>query len=166
MDLLITKMKEEHWEEVSEIYLEGTRSGIATFEIDIPTWDAWDKSHIKECRLVAFTDNELVGWAALSKVSSRYVYRGVAEVSIYIKGSAKGKKVGTNLLNALISESEKHSFWTLQSGIFEENAVSINLHKKCGFRVVGIRERIGKTQKGEWKNLCFMERRSEIVGNS
>lgn len=160
MYLVISKMKEEHWKQVSEIYLEGIKTDIATFEADVPTWEGWDKTHIKECRLVAFSDNELVGWAALSKVSNRYVYRGVAEVSIYIKAKSKGKKVGTNLLNALIAESEKQGFWTLQSGIFEENTASVNLHKKCGFRVVGLREKIGKTSSGEWKNLCFMERRS------
>lgn len=160
----INNMHPNDWTSVAEIYKEGIATGLATFEKEIPLWEKWNENHIKSCRLVAVYNNEIVGWAALSAVSSRCVYGGVAEVSVYVAKKSRGKKVGEKLLLALISESEKNGFWTLQSGIFSENIVSINLHKKAGFRMIGYREKIGQLN-GEWKDNVLMERRSKVTGN-
>lgn len=159
----IVKMKPTNWLAVSDIYRQGIETGMATFEKSIPTWDQWDKNHIKSCRFIAKYDNNIVGWAALSAVSSRCVYGGVAEVSVYVSSQARGKKTGTRLLKKLIDESEKYGYWTLQSGIFPENHASIRLHEKLGFRKIGYRERIGQLD-GIWKDNIVMERRSKITG--
>jgi len=164
MNTVIRPMNEADWPAVSEIYRQGIETGKATFQIDVPAYDEWDAAHISECRFVAEADERVAGWAALSKVSGRCVYGGVAEVSIYIAGNYRDKGIGRQLLQHLIIESQKAEFWTLQSGIMEDNAGSIRLHEKCGFRKVGYRERIGKDASGRWRSTVLMEKRSEIVG--
>jgi phosphinothricin acetyltransferase len=159
----IGAMLPTHWEAVRAIYREGIDTRNATFETETPDWQTWDEKHLQQCRLVASVDDQVVGWAALSPVSSRCVYRGVAEVSIYIAASARGQGIGKALLKALVDESEAAGIWTLQAGIFPENAVSVALHKAFGFREVGIRKHIGK-MGDTWRNVLLMERRSEIVG--
>ncbi len=156
-------MVKEDWEQVKQIYLEGIQTGNATFQQEVPTWEEWDHSHVKECRLVARANGVLLGWCALTPVSSRCVYNGVAEVSVYVGTNSKGAGVGSLLMEELIKTSEEQGFWTLQSGIFPENMASIHLHKKFGFREVGTRERIGK-MNGVWRDNVFLERRSKIVG--
>jgi phosphinothricin acetyltransferase len=159
----IKEMQAGDWQAVSRIYAEGINTGFATFEKEIPSYDKWDTAHLEQCRLVAFQENEVVGWAALSPVSSRCVYGGVAEVSVYVSKDHWGKGVGKQLLLSLIDASEKAGFWTLQSGIFPENQASIQLHENCGFRLLGKRERIGKLD-GIWKDNVLFERRSQKVG--
>lgn len=159
----IQKMQPGDWDSVRSIYLEGIATGNATFETGAPEWDAWDSAHLPSCRLVARDEEAVIGWAALSSVSGRCVYAGVAEVSVYVAQSARGKGLGSALLTRLIEESEENGLWTLQAGIMAENSASIALHQQCGFREVGRRERIGKL-KGEWRDVVLMERRSERVG--
>lgn len=156
-------MKAEHWPDVKAIYESGIATGNATFQTGAPVWEEWDAAHIKTCRLVAVEQDEILGWAALTPVSGRCVYAGVAEVSIYISESARGKGLGSILLNALVAESEQHNFWTLQAGIFPENVASIRLHEACGFRMVGRREKIGQ-MLGVWRDTVLLERRSNTVG--
>ena len=151
------------WEEVARIYAEGIATGYATFEQEIPSWEVWNGNHLKECRLVAVDKGRMLGWAALSPVSSRCVYGGVAEVSVYVGQDARSHGVGMALMYLLISESEKAGLWTLQSGIFPENKASIVLHEKVGFRKIGVRERVGKLD-GAWKDNVLFERRSDKVG--
>jgi L-amino acid N-acyltransferase YncA len=163
---MITKVKisellPEHWSQVRDIYEQGIASANATFQTTAPEWEEWDKSHVKSCRLVAIEDKVLKGWAALSPVSARAVYAGVAEVSIYIHADAQGKGIGSLLLKELIAKSEQQ-FWTLQAGIFPENTASIRLHEKLGFRLVGRRERIGK-MNGIWRDTVLLERRSDTI---
>ncbi len=157
-------MQQEHWNSVSQIYLEGIATGFATFETRPPTYSQWDKAHLKSCRIVAETDGKLMGWAALSPVSSRCVYGGIAEVSVYIDKTFRGRGIGSRLLEHLITQSEQEGIWTLQSGIFPENQASIQLHEKMGFRRIGKREKIGKTSAGVWKDNVLFERRSTTVG--
>ena len=163
MNASIRTYKKQDWTSVSKIYTEGIATGIATFETEVPSFDVWNEKFIKKCRLVAEINNEVVGFAVLSQVSKRIVYKGVAEVTIYVAQSNRGKGLGELLLNALIDESEKEGFWTLQAGIFSLNKPSIELHEKCGFRVVGIRKKIGK-RDGIWYDNHFLERRSKKVG--
>ena len=167
MNLIIEPMQPKDWQAVRAIYLEGIATGNATFETDAPSWETWDKGHRPDCRLVARRGGRegscVVGWVALSPASKRRVYAGVAEVSIYIAEGARGQGVGKALLQALVEESERQGVWMLQTGIFPENAASIALHKSCGFREVGHRERLG--QMGDkWRDVLLMERRSEVVG--
>lgn len=154
---------EDHYSQVVEIYLQGISTGIATFQTQAADWADWNRSHLHHCRIGAFEGDILIGWAALSPVSGRPVYAGVAEVSIYIAEDFRGRGVGKKLLLKLIEESESAGIWTLQSGIFSENKASIKLHQQCGFRIVGCRERIGK-RDGQWKDNLLLERRSNIVG--
>jgi phosphinothricin acetyltransferase len=163
MEYFIEEMKSSDWPEVSEIYLSGIKTGIATFQKDIPSWEEWNLGHSKVCRLVARANDHILGWVALSPVSSRCVYAGVAEVSIYIGEDNKGQGIGTTLLNEVIKRSESEGYWTLQSGIIKENTSSRVLHKKCGFREIGFREKVGKMENGEWHDVILMERRSKIV---
>jgi L-amino acid N-acyltransferase YncA len=163
MDTVIDVMQPEDWPAVRAIYLEGIATKNATFETDAPEWEKWDSSHLKACRLVARLDGQVVGWAALSPVSSRCVYAGVAEESIYISEVARGQGVGKKLLSALVDASERAGIWTLQTGIFPENEISIRLHERCGFRVLGVREKIGQMD-GVWRDVVLMERRSQVVG--
>ena len=163
MDLTLEKMKSTDWNAVRAIYEEGIATGHATFETEVPEWRAWDRSHLRDCRLVAKAKEQVVGWTALSPVSERCVYAGVAEVSIYITPSARGQGIGKTLLQALIDKSEKVGIWTLQAGVFPENTASIALHKACGFREIGYRSRIGQT--GDvWRDVVLLERRSAICG--
>src|SRR6187549_3295600 len=142
--ITIEKMLPGHWQQVKRIYGEGIKTGNATFETTAPGWEAWNKAHFPECRLVAIEDGEVIGWAALVPVSSRCVYAGVAENSVYVSPTAQGKGIGKLLLKALIEESENHKIWTIQAGIFPENIASVKIHEAAGFRVIGKRERIGK----------------------
>lgn len=157
-------MNEQDWPEVAQIYRQGIETGRATFQSEIPEYKAWNAEHLPVCRFVAEADGKVTGWAALSGVSSRCVYRGVAEVSIYIAEEARGNGVGQKLLSYLIAESEKAGIWMLQSGIMEDNTASLRLHEKCGFRKVGYREKIGRDCKGQWRSTVLMERRSSTVG--
>ena len=159
----IRTMEASDWSSVAKIYKEGIATGFATFETNIPTYESWNTAHMASCRLVAIENEMVLGWAALSPVSSRCVYGGVAEVSVYVGKDSRGKGVGKLLMEILIKESEEEGLWTIQSGIFPENEGSIELHKKLGFRYIGKRERIGKLD-GEWKDNLLFERRSETVG--
>ncbi len=151
------------WPAVRAIYAEGIATRNATFETDAPEWGAWDRAHLDACRLVARVDGEVAGWAALSPVSDRCVYGGVAEVSVYVGTDFTGRGVGGALLEALIGASEAEGLWTLQAGVFPENEASISLHRKHGFRQVGIRERLGRLD-GEWRDVALLERRSDVAG--
>ncbi|MDS0526737.1 GNAT family N-acetyltransferase [Clostridium sp. SHJSY1] len=164
MTYTIEEMKNSDWNEVSKIYLEGINTGLATFQNSIPTFEEWDKGHIKSCRLVAKSNGKVLGFATLSSVSSRCVYSGVAEVSIYIGADYRRLGIGKTLLNHLIKLSEENNFWTLQSGIIRENISSLELHKICGFREIGVREKPAKTGDGIWHDTVLMEHRSKIVG--
>ncbi|WP_394674983.1 GNAT family N-acetyltransferase [uncultured Chryseobacterium sp.] len=159
----IKTITQDHFFEVAEIYRQGLATGMATFQNEVPSWEEWDRTHLAFCRMAASENNKILGWAALTPVSARTVYAGVAEVSIYLAEEERGKGIGTLLLNALIGQSEANGIWTLQSGIFSENKGSIRLHEKCGFRQVGYRERIAK-KNGIWKDTVLMERRSKITG--
>lgn len=161
--MIIVPLEEKHWTEVKRIYEEGIATGNATFESSAPTWENWSSSHLPFSRLVAEENGEVLGWAALSKVSDRCVYGGVAEVSVYVSAAASGKGVGAALLHALIETSEQNNIWTLTAGIFPVNESSIHLHQKCGFRLVGRREKIGK-MNGVWRDTLLYERRSATVG--
>jgi L-amino acid N-acyltransferase YncA len=163
MGLDIVAMQADDWESVRQIYGEGIASGNATFEIELPDWTRWDHAHRKDCRLVAREAKTVMGWAALSPVSSRAVYAGVAEVSVYVATAAHGRGIGTALLRELVRQSEQNGIWTLQAGIFPENVVSITLHKSCGFREVGLRHRIAQLA-GVWRDVLLLERRSSRVG--
>lgn len=156
-------MTETQYPEVARIYLEGIATGQSTFQTDAPTWEDWDTNHIQHSRILALDHTTVAGWAALSAVSNRCVYAGVAEVSIYIRESYRGKGVGDFLLKELIQSSESHGIWTLQSGIFPENTASIRLHQKNGFRIVGTREKIGKMNE-IWRDVVLLERRSSVTG--
>ncbi len=159
----IAPMTERDWEAVREIYRQGIATGNATFEQSVPDWRQWDERHLSSCRLVARSADQILGWAALSPVSSRRVYRGVAEVSLYVAEAARGRGIGRRLLDALIDASEQNGIWTLQAGIFAENAASIHLHELAGFRLVGTRERIACLD-GRWRDTVLMERRSKVTG--
>lgn len=163
MTIEFRPLKQDDWPTVRAIYLEGIATGQATFQTEAPAWEAWDAGHVRQCRIVATEAGASVGWAALSPVSSRACYAGVAEVSIYVAAAARGRGVGRRLLDALVAESERAGFWTLQAGIFPENAASLALHARCGFRIVGRRERIGQLH-GRWRDVLLLERRSAVVG--
>lgn len=166
MSVVLRPMEPSDWGAVASIYQQGMDTNLATFQTQCPTYEEWNAGHLKSCRLVAIEDGSVVGWAALSPVSSRPVYAGVAEVSIYIALGQRGKGVGCLLLQALAEESEKEGFWTLQSGIMSDNAASIRLHEKCGYRRIGNREKIGCDRNGIWRDTVLMERRSKTVGSS
>jgi L-amino acid N-acyltransferase YncA len=147
---------------VRAIYEDGIRSGHATFETEPPAWEDWDRAH-RDVRLVAERDGVVVGWAALSPVSSRCCYEGVGEVSVYVAAEARGAGLGRVLLDALVERSEQAGYWTLTAGVFPENEASLNLHRACGFRDVGKRERLGRLH-GVWRDVVLLERRSTLVG--
>lgn len=154
-------MTEQDWPHVGRILSEGIATGLATFQTEVPSYSQWDATHLVNCRLVA-TDvsGEVLGWTALSPVSSRVAYRGVAEVSIYVAQAHRGRTVGTQLLDELIVQSEQAGFWTLQAVILAGNSASLALHRRCGFRMVGRRERIGRLPNGTWSDTLLLERRS------
>ncbi len=156
-------MRADHWSSVCSIYLEGISTGQATFETEAPPWESWDAAHLSFGRLVAREEDKLIGWAALSPISRRHAYSGVAEVSVYVARNNRGQGVGRALLERLIVESEGNGIWTLQAVVFPENAATLALHQACGFREVGRRERIAKL-KGVWRDTILLERRSNSVG--
>jgi L-amino acid N-acyltransferase YncA len=161
---MIERMQPGHWEGVRAVYLEGLATGDASFETEAPEWERWDATHLRCCRLVALEGGRVAGWAALSPVSSRKVYEGVAEVSVYVASEFRGKGVGRALLSTLVAESEANGVWTLQAGVFPENVASVALHLACGFREVGRRERIGRAKDGRWRDTLLLERRSRAAG--
>jgi L-amino acid N-acyltransferase YncA len=163
--LAIEQMRPSDWAQVKAIYLEGIATGQATFETGAPSWEAWDAEHLGFARLVARDGKTISGWAALSPVSRRPAYAGVAEVSVYVAANNRNAGVGRALLDALIGESEGNGIWMLQAVVFPENAATIALHLRCGFREVGRRERIGKLN-GEWRDTILLERRSPLIGTN
>jgi L-amino acid N-acyltransferase YncA len=163
MNLTIEPMVAEDWPAVRAIYAQGIATGLATFETEAPDWAAWNAAHLPDCRLVARTESGVVGWAALTPVSGRCVYAGVAEVSVYVAEGARRQGIGVALLAALVKASEAAGIWTLQAGIFPENKASLALHAACGFRQVGTRERLGQLA-GAWRDVVLLERRSPVVG--
>ncbi len=158
----IRELQATDWQAVRLIYEKGIVTGNATFQTSAPSQEEWDQSHLSTCRIVGETNGKVVGWAALTPVSSRCVYAGVAEVSVYVDPELSGKGIGLALLNKLVQLSEAEGIWTLQAGIFPENAASLRIHEKAGFRVLGIREKIGK-QNGVWRDTVLLERRSKII---
>ena len=163
MNILLRSMTEKDWPSVVEIYKQGMDTGNATFEREVPAWEKWTASHLQEFRIAATIDDSVVAWAALTPVSGRCVYSGVAEVSVYVSIKFQGQKIGTKILDRLISESEDGGVWTLQAGIFPENKASIKIHENLGFRIVGFREKIGQ-MNGIWRDTILLERRSKRVG--
>ena len=161
--MIFRPMTADDWKNVSEIYRQGIETGNATFQQEIPTYTDWDNGHLKNCRIVAIKDNEVAGWAALTPVSGRCVYAGVAEVSVYVADKNRGHKIGHKLLEKLIIESENEKLWTLQAGIFPENIASLKIHEALGFRKIGHRERIGQ-MNGIWRDIILLERRSKLIG--
>lgn len=160
----VRRMRPSDWPSVRDIYAEGLETGDASFETEPPAWPDWDRTHLPEARLVASDGSGVVGWAALSPVSERCVYGGVAEVSVYVARAARGRGVGRSLLTALVDASERAGIWTLQAGIFPENAASLRLHRAAGFRRVGVRERLGRLGD-TWRDVVLLERRSGRVGS-
>ena len=158
----IRHLRPGDWPEVARIYKEGIATRNATFETEVPSWEAWDAAHLGEPRFVAEADGEALGWIALAPVSSRCCYAGVAEVSAYVAADARGQGIGSVLLERIVESSEQAGIWTLETGVFPENEPSLALLKRFGFREVGLRERIGKLD-GVWRDVVFLERRSEVV---
>lgn len=158
----IREMTGADWAAVSEIYLQGIASNLATFESVCPPYEQWDAAHLKACRLVLCDGDAVAGWAALSPVSTRRVFSGVAEISIYLHNDYQGKGAGTKLMLAAMDASECAGIWCLYSAIFSNNIASLRLHEKCGFRLVGIREKLGRDIKGQWRDVTIMERRSKL----
>lgn len=163
MEITIRKSEKSDWKRISEIYTQGIEEGKSTFETQCPDYETWDANHLRECRFVACENGTVVGWCAIGSVSKRAAYKGVAEHSIYIDRSARGKGVGTKLLNYLCEESEKCGYWCLFSAVFAVNEPSLILHKKCGFREIGYREKIAKDRFGNWQNTVLLERRNKIM---
>lgn len=163
MNRVIDEMEASDWEQVRLIYLEGIATGNSTFETEAPSWEKWDEGHLQFARLVMRDGDRILGWAALSPVSKRSVYGGVAELTLAVGESARGQGIGRALLEALIKEAERNGVWTLQASIFPENVASVHLHLRCGFRQVGRRERIGMLG-GLWRDTLLFERRSKSVG--
>jgi len=159
----IRRMRPEDWPQVVDIYASGIATSNATFETEPPTWPSWDRSHREDLRLVAVDAERVVGWAAAGGVSDRCCYAGVAEHSVYVHPRYQGRGIGRALLNALVHAATEAGVWTLQTGIFPENRASVALHKACGFRIVGRRERLGQI-KGVWRDVLLLERRSNLIG--
>ena len=155
-------LRPRDWPEVARIYAEGIATGNATFETEVPSWADWDAAHLLAHRLVAERDGKVCGWIAAVPVSSRCCYAGVAELSVYVGEEARGQGIGAELLAAMIESSERAGIWTLQTGVFPENAASLALLRRFGFRAVGTQERIGRLH-GIWRDVALLERRSEVV---
>ena len=160
--MLIRELEERDWPTVAVIYQQGITTRNATFETEVPSWEDWDGTHLSSPRLVAELDSEVVGWAALSPTSSRCCYAGVVENSVYVAEGARGKGVGSALLERLVAASEEAGIWTIKTGIFPENETSVRLHERCGFRVVGVHERLGRLD-GVWRDVVLLERRSPSI---
>jgi L-amino acid N-acyltransferase YncA len=158
----LRQLEANDWPAVREIYRQGIRSGLATFEVEAPSWEDWDVAHHAEHRLVAEMGDRVVGWAALAPVSTRRVYAGAAEDSVYVANDAQGQGVGGALLSALVAGAEAAGIWTIEAGIFPENGASIAVHQRCGFRIVGVREKLGR-RDGLWRDVLLLERRSALV---
>jgi L-amino acid N-acyltransferase YncA len=165
MDFAIDALRPEDWPEVRTIYEEGIDTGQATFEVQAPSWESWDAAHLSIARLVARQDGAVLGWAALSPVSRRECYRGVAEVSVYVRLSGRGRGIGLALLERVIAESEEQGIWTLQGSTFPENEASLRLQARCGFRIIGRRERVARL-RGVWRDTVLTERRSRLASTS
>ena len=161
--VLFQPLSGQHWSQVRKIYQEGIDTGQATFQQAAPDWSAWDQGHLPHSRIVAVKEEKVIGWVALSPVLSRPIYRGVTEVSVYVAESHRGYGLGYQLLQELIQQSEQNGIWTLQASIFPENKASVRIHEKCGFRHMGLREKIGQ-QNGIWRDTVILERRSKTVG--
>jgi L-amino acid N-acyltransferase YncA len=157
--IAVEPMRPDDWEAVAAIYAEGIATGLATFETEVPSWERWDRDHLEDHRLVARAGGEVLGWAALSRVSIREVYRGVAEASVYVASAARGRGVGELLLGALVRGAEKGGIWTVEAVVFPENEASVAMLEAGGFRVVGRRERLGQ-RDGEWRDVLLLERRA------
>jgi L-amino acid N-acyltransferase YncA len=162
-DPVIQPLTAAHWPAVRAIYEQGIATGDATFETAAPEWAAWDRGHLAGHRLVATLDGRVVGWATLAPVSERCAYAGVAEASVYVAAAAAGQGVGRALLERLVVGAEAAGIWTVQAGIFPENTASLALHRRCGFRTVGVRERLGRLG-GRWRDVVLLERRSPLIG--
>jgi phosphinothricin acetyltransferase len=160
--LAIESLQAEHWPGVARVYAEGIATRNATFETEVPSWDAWDSSHLPDHRFVALRDAEVVGWVAVIAVSSRCVYAGYVENSVYVAEAVRGQGVGRALLRALIDSTEAAGIWTIQAGMFPENEGSIRLHESVGFERVGLHRRLGKLD-GEWRDVLMLERRSPVI---
>jgi len=160
--LLIRELEARDWPAVAAIYAEGIATRNATFETEVPSWEDWDGTHLQAPRLVAELDGEVAGWAALSPVSERCCYAGVTEDSVYVADRARGEGLGSTLLRSLVERAELAGIWTVQTGIFPENTASVALHERCGFRVVGVRERLGLLD-GAWRDVLLLERRSAAI---
>jgi L-amino acid N-acyltransferase YncA len=163
MAVEIDPMASSDWPDVAEIYRRGLDSGHASFETSVPAYEEWNAAHLADLRLVARVDGAVVGWAALSPVSDRCVYGGVAEDSVYVVPELGGRGIGRQLLADLVRRAEEAGIWTIQAGIFPENTASLALHERCGFRVVGRRERLGR-RHGVWRDVLLVERRSDAIG--
>lgn len=157
-------MAQADWPEVAEIYRQGIESGDATFETQVPSWDSWNAARSPDCRIIAEVDGRTVGFAVLSPLSGRCIYDGVREVTIYISELARGQGVGSALLRELVAETEASGIWTLEAGIFPENRASIRIFERCGFRILGTHERLGRFHDGRWRDVVLMERRSRVAG--
>jgi phosphinothricin acetyltransferase len=160
--ITIEQLRREHWPAVVRVYEEGIATRNATFETEVPSWEAWDSSHVPDHRLVALRAGDVVGWAAASPVSDRCCYGGVVEESVYVAEAARGQGVGLRLLEELIASTEAAGIWTIEAGMFPENEASVRLHERAGFEIVGRRRRLGKLD-GEWRDVLLLERRSENV---
>jgi L-amino acid N-acyltransferase YncA len=160
--IAIEELRPEHWPGVERVYAQGIATGNATFETEVPSWEAWDAAHLPAHRFVALHDGLVVGWIAVSPVSERCVYGGVVENSVYVAEEARGRGIGHRLLQELVASTEAAGIWTIQTGIFPENDVSIRLHERVGFEVVGRRRRLGKLH-GQWRDVILLERRSAVV---
>jgi phosphinothricin acetyltransferase len=163
VNMSFINIKKKHFLDVAKIYQEGIKTGLATFETEIPNWEKWDNSHLQFGRIGFEKNNQILGWASLLPTSTRKVYSGVAEISVYVAEKERGKGIGKKLVQELINISEAHGIWTLQASIMELNKKSIKMHEDCGFRVIGFREKVGNL-KGIWLNNTILERRSKIVG--
>ena len=166
LDFALLPMQSVDYPSVSRIFTQGIETGNATYDTSAAVWEDWDAKHLMHSRWVVKSvgDDSVLGWAALSPVSSRIVFSGVAELSIYVDTDYLGKGMGNVLMEAVVASSEENGIWMLQSGIFPENQASIGMHEKFGFRLVGRRERIGKMANGIWRDIVLLERRSLIVG--
>jgi len=161
--LTFRSMTADDWPEVRPIYESGIATGDATFETRLPSWDGWDAAHLPHSRLVAVAGGQIAGWAALSRVSSRAVYAGLAEVSVYVAAQQRGRGIGRRLLGELVCSSEQNGIWTLQASIFPENSASLAIHYRNGFRLVGRREKLAQLN-GAWRDVLLLERRATRCG--